>query len=169
MRNQPHLKAVSAAFVLILILILAPGIAGARVETSSSLLHLAGRWLGEGSLVPVRGPTMPFKCVATYIPADDGASMRQNLRCKSADYKLETATVLEIEGTRVSGRWEDKINALDGSVSGTVTKDGFEVFLSGRFFQARMQVAGSGCEQSVTVTPEKADYIRELTASLKKC
>lgn len=159
-------KAVPAALAAVAVLGL--GLASAWAGTSPSMQHLAGRWLGEGSLIPVRGPNLPFTCVVTYIPADGGA-MRQTLRCKSAAYKLETATLLQIEGTRVSGTWEDKTNALDGSVSGIVTADGFDVFLSGRFFQAWMKVAGSGCKQLVTVRPEKAEYIRELTASLKKC
>jgi hypothetical protein len=79
------------------------------------------------------------------------------------------ATHLKIQGTDVSGRWEDKINSLTGSVSGNVTGDGFNIQLSGQFFKAKMIVVSSECTQSVTVTPAKADYIRELSASLKRC
>lgn len=46
---------------------------------------------------------------------------------------------------------------------------GFDVVLTGQFFQARMIIAGSRCEQLVKVTPARADYIREVSASLKKC
>lgn len=158
------LKVVPAALAASAVL----GMAVAWAGTSPSMEYLAGRWLGEGNLIPVHGPILPFKCVVTYILADGGA-MRQTLRCKSAAYKLETATLLQIEGTHVSGTWEDKTNSLGGVVTGNVTSDGFDIFLSGQFFQAWMKVAGSGCQQSVTVRPEKAEYIRELTASLKKC
>ncbi len=46
---------------------------------------------------------------------------------------------------------------------------GSRCMLSGRFFTAQMTVVGSRCEQSVTVKPNRADYIREVSASLKKC
>lgn len=154
---------------------LAVGALAASVESTAStgpneqIRSLAGRWAGEGRVLPARGSAEAFKCVVTYFPSNDGAAVRQNLRCQSSNYKLDAATELTISGQRVSGRWEDNINALTGSIAGQVTPDGFDIELQGRFFQANMVVVSTKCEQSVTVTPARADYIRELSASLKKC
>jgi len=141
----------------------------AAVAQDSPMRRLMGRWAGDASVVPIAGPALPFTCVVTYIAADNGVDMRQNLRCKTTGYKVETTTDFKFDGERVSGRWEDKINAIDGDVTGTVTANGFDVQLSGRFFAARMQVSSSACEQTVKITPEEGDLIRAITASLKKC
>jgi len=145
------------------------GLDFATASITDPVMRLSGRWSGLGTVTPVSGAAESFKCVITYFPSSDGARLKQNLRCQSPSYKLDTATMLDIDGTRRTGKWEDRIYSLNGSVSGTLTKDGFDVQLSGRFFNAKMAVAGSQCEQSVRVSPERADYIREISASLKKC
>lgn len=134
------------------------------------LSHLAGRWVGNAVMTSTQGPQSRFKCIVTYLPRKDAPGMRQNLRCDNgADFKLHAATDLAVEGDKVVGRWMDKINEIEGTVEGVVTKTGFEVELSGRFFEARMAVAGEGCDQSVRVLPKRADVFRELAATLKKC
>lgn len=151
------------------------GAVGAYAEWASAKLpdafaDLAGRWSGHGTVQPASGPAESFRCVVTYIPEGDSSRLRQNLRCKSNNYQLDAATHLQIDGVEVTGRWQDNIyTGLNGTVSGTAKNGGFDVMLRGRFFQAKMTVVGSRCEQSVTVTPARADYIREVSASLKKC
>ncbi len=130
---------------------------------------LAGRWAGQGTVIPASGLEESFKCVVTYLPDGDNSRLRQNLRCKSENYRLDASTHLQLDGASVTGRWQDNINTgLNGTVSGSLTENGFDILLSGRFFQAKMAVAGSRCEQEVRVVPDRADYIRAVSASLKK-
>lgn len=141
----------------------------AAIPASDPLARLAGRWTGDAVMTSTSGEPATFKCVVTYLPIKDGTGMKQNLRCKGVSIRLEAATLLQVEGTKVTGRWEDKINSLAGIVRGDVTRDGFEVLLGGRFFQAKMAVAGSECAQKVTVSPQRSSYFRELSAALRKC
>ncbi len=142
----------------------------ASASLPNTFTTLAGRWSGHGTVKPASGPAESFKCVVTYIPQGSSAQLKQNLRCKSANYKLDAATHLELRGEKVVGRWQDNIYVgLNGTVAGVVKDGGFDVVLSGQFFTAKMTVVGSGCKQSVTVTPVRADYIREVSASLTKC
>ena len=141
----------------------------AAISDFDPLSHLAGRWTGEGVMMLNSGPPESFKCIVTYRQTKDGAGMRQNLRCKGRTTKLDAATLLWVDGTEVTGRWEDRINSLNGTVRGIVTNSGFEIMLDGRFFAARMAVAGSLCEQMVTVSPHRSMYFRELSAELRKC
>ncbi|MFN0219615.1 MAG: hypothetical protein ACKVP4_12475 [Hyphomicrobium sp.] len=134
------------------------------------LAHLAGRWVGQAVMAMVSGPDAQFNCVVTYLPRKDAPGLQQNLRCDNGqDFKLHAATELVVEGEKVSGRWKDKINDIDGDVTGSVTTDGFDIHLTGRYFEARMAVAGQGCDQSVKVLPAKSEVFRELMATLKKC
>jgi hypothetical protein len=134
------------------------------------LASLAGRWVGMATMTTDTGPASSFKCVVTYIPREDIRGMRQTLRCEDgASFKLHAATDLAVDGDKVTGAWVDKINDIGGTVAGVITADGFDVQLSGRFFEAHMAVAGQGCDQSVKVLPQRADVFRELAATLKKC
>jgi hypothetical protein len=142
----------------------------AAMPAADPLLHLAGRWVGNAVMTPSSGPQSSFKCVVTYLPRKDAPGLQQNLRCDDgANFKLHAATQLQVDGDKVTGLWQDKINEIDGTVSGTVTATGFEVRLDGRYFQATMAVAGEGCDQSVKVMPQKSEMFRELAATLKKC
>jgi hypothetical protein len=133
------------------------------------IARMLGRWSGEAQVTPTSGPARSYKCVVTYRGTGDASQMAQNLRCKSDGYSLEAATMLSFNGREVTGKWEDRINAVGGDVKGTLTDGGFEVHLGGKFFEANMQVAGSDCVQLVKLTPVRAEYIKELSASLKKC
>ncbi len=142
----------------------------ASARLPDTFASLAGRWSGHGTVKPASGPAESFNCVVTYIPQGSATRLQQNLRCKSANYRLDAATHLELRGEKVVGRWQDNIYVgLKGTVAGVVKEGGFDVVLSGQFFTAKMTVVGSGCKQSVTVTPARADYIREVSASLSKC
>jgi hypothetical protein len=161
--------AAAAACTLLASWIVAPS-GDAATNLPDPISSLTGRWSGHGMLVPARGARENFKCVVTYAGNGNGSQVMQNLQCQSANYKLDTATQLVIRGKQVTGRWAERTLSLSGTVSGTVTPDGFDVLLSGQFFTAKMTIAAtSQCEQSVTVTPARADYIRQMSASLKKC
>ena len=131
--------------------------------------NLQGRWAGEGTMVPAAGPNENFRCVVTYLLSDDASRVRQNLRCQGANYKFDAGTRLQIEDGKVTGVWSDNVYALNGTVTGVVTPKGFDIQLRGQFFQAKMTVVSSDCQQSVKVVPDRADYMRELAAVLKKC
>ncbi|MBR2537390.1 MAG: hypothetical protein IKE66_15070 [Hyphomicrobium sp.] len=142
----------------------------AAPQPNDPLLQLAGRWVGNAVMTPSSGPQASFKCVVTYLPRKDAPGMQQNLRCDDGGtFRLHAATQLQVEDGKVIGVWQDKINEIDGTVSGNITPTGFEVQLDGRYFQAKMAVAGQGCDQSVIVMPQRSEVFRELAAKLKKC
>lgn len=162
-------SAVSAALVAALVCA-APGSNVAAPLDADPLAHLAGRWVGNAVMMSPSGTPSQFKCVVTYLPRSDAPGIKQNLRCDNgADFKLHAATLLEVNGTDVTGQWEDKINAVNGSVKGAVTETGFDVQLAGQFFAARMAVAGSGCDQTVHVIPVQSEMFVDFAAELRKC
>jgi len=142
---------------------------GLLAQTHDAILALAGRWAGSAILVPASGPNEDYSCVATYFPADGGARLTQNLRCKSANYQFDGTTELQIAGGKITGRWQDKINNLDGIVNGTVKPDGFDIMLTGNFFDAKMTVGTAPCQQSITLVLEEGLPVKKISAVLKKC
>lgn len=153
--------------ICLLALGIQPGVPSAN--EGDSVVNLEGRWAGEGTMVPASGPNENFRCVVTYFLNDDASRVRQNLRCQGANYKFDAGTRLQIEDGKVTGVWADNVYSLNGTVTGIVTAKGFDILLRGQFFQAKMTVVSSDCQQSVKVVPDRADYMRELAAVLKKC
>lgn len=138
-------------------------------QDANPIHALRGRWAGIATLTPASGPTESYRCVATFFPSGDGSSVRQNLRCKSANYQFDGATDLRIAAGKITGRWQDKVNNLDGIINGTVRADGFDILLSGNFFDAKMTVVNSPCQQTLTIVFEEGLPIKKLSALLKKC
>lgn len=130
--------------------------------------RFAGRWAGPGTLSDASGPGESFKCVVTYLPGADGASVDQKLRCKGDSYNLDAATTLKFEGKKISGEWQDNIHSLSGTLAGDLTATGFDVQLDGQFFAAKMTVVSAACEQAVTVVPTKG-ATDTMAANLKRC
>ena len=83
--------------------------------------------------------------------------------------KRHATTQLEIAAGKITGRWQDKVNNLDGIVNGTVKSDGFDIALSGNFFDAKMTVATAPCQQSITIVLEEGLPVKKISAVLKKC
>jgi hypothetical protein len=131
--------------------------------------NLAGKWSGEGTLVPTRGRNEQFRCIITYQVQDEASRVRQHLRCQSESTRFDAVTRMDIDEEKVTGVWADNVYSLNGTLKGTVTDKGFSIRLYSTFFQARMTVVASGCEQSVKVVPETGTSMKELAATLKKC
>lgn len=142
---------------------------GAVAEINATFASFGGRWSGMGTIVPATGPSEDFKCVVTYFPNEDGSRVKQNLRCRGENHKFEVAALLQIRGGEITGSWQENTYALTGLLSGSATTEGFVVVLSGQFFQGKMTVVSSQCEQSVTLVPVRTDQMKELAARLRKC
>ena len=160
-----------ATFLASVVSLLASSMLGNALlaQTHEAILALAGRWAGNAILVPASGPNEPYNCVLTYFPTEGGSRLTQNLRCKSANYQFDGTTQLQIAAGKISGRWQDKINNLDGIVNGTVKPNGFDILLSGNFFDAKMTVTTAPCQQSITIIFEEGLPVKKISAVLKKC
>ena len=160
-----------ATFLASVVSLLASSVLGNTLlaQTHEAILALACRWAGNAILVPASGPNEPYNCVVTYFPTEGGSRLTQNLRCKSANYQFDGTTQLQIAAGKISGRWQDKINNLDGIVNGTVKPNGFDILLSGNFFDAKMTVTTAPCQQSITIILEEGLPVKKISAVLKKC
>jgi hypothetical protein len=137
-------------------------------SANEGIERLAGRWAGEGTMVQASGPDEQFRCVITYAVGEESSRVRQHLRCQGHSTKFDAVTTLAIEDNRVTGVWADNVYWLNGTVRGKVTDKGFDIRLLSSYFQAKMTVSTSGCEQLVRVVPEGSGSMKEMAATLKK-
>jgi hypothetical protein len=146
----------------------APAVSGA-VEPIT-VASLAGSWAGQAKLIPASGPAEFYKCTMTYTPNGDGSEMKQSLLCKGAEItKFDAATQLSIAGENVTGKWQDSVSSLAGTVRGTTKDGGFDLVLDSSYFQAKMLVVSTGCEQSVKLVPADTSDMKEMAVTLHRC
>jgi hypothetical protein len=155
-------------FVFAAMLAVQFGASSARAADGRSIEKLAGRWAGDGTMVPTSGRKEQFRCIITYAVEDEASRIRQHLRCQGDRTRFDAVTRLDIDNRQVTGVWADNVYSLSGTVKGRVTDKGFDVWLLSSFFQARLTVATSACEQSVKLIPEGVESMKEIAAVLTK-
>ncbi len=135
-----------------------------------TVASLAGSWAGQAKLIPASGPAEFYKCIMTYAPNVDGSEVKQNLLCKSPQFtKFDAATQLSIAGEKVTGKWQDAVSSMAGTVRGTTKDGGFDLVLDSSYFQAKMLVVSTGCEQSVKLVPIDTTDMKEMAVTLRRC
>jgi hypothetical protein len=164
---RAFIRAAYALSAAAAVLVVEPGLPGASAG-GDSIGKLAGRWAGDGTMVPTYGRNERFRCIVTYAVGEDASRVRQHLRCQGDETSFDAVTRLDIAAGRVTGVWAENTYSITGTVRGWVTKTGFDIRLLGTFFQARMMVATTACEQSVKVLPEGSGNMKEMAAVLTK-
>ncbi len=147
---------------------------------ASPMVGIDGRWSGWGSITMEDGSSEQVKCVATYftkepsvtteggISKGGSAGLQQNLRCASQSFRIDAVANLNVSGDAVSGNWEERTYAAQGSVSGRLTGPGFNLLIQGSNFSAAMTVAIASCMQVITIVPRGLQVSR-IAISLDKC
>jgi hypothetical protein len=131
--------------------------------------NLTGYWSGNGSVALSNGKTERVKCQVFY-KTDGGNQIRQTMRCASADYKINSLAELRVQGSQVSGTWEEKTYAAKGDVTGRYGTEGFALSIQGANFSAAMNVALSSCKQSLNITPQGLEVTRvSITLAKERC
>ncbi|KAB2850681.1 MAG: hypothetical protein F9K44_04135 [Hyphomicrobiaceae bacterium] len=121
--------------------------------SQSAIQNLAGLWVGTGT-IESNGTREKISCRATYFIRDGGKHVEQNLRCASASYKVDAQAKLTVNGSRISGTWEERSFSSNGNISGVVRTGGFLVKIEGQTFTANMSVATAGKDrQNLNIIP----------------
>ena len=131
--------------------------------------NLAGKWSGQGTMVPSSGRNEQFRCIITYQVGEEASRVHQHLRCQGDNRNFDAVTRLDIAEDRVTGVWADNVYSISGTLRGNVTDKGFNIQLRSAYFDAKMSVVSSDCQQVVKVIPNDSSFMKELAATLKKC
>ena len=139
-------------------------------QRADPIANLAGNWSGQGIMVPTSGRSEQFRCIITYEVDRAAARVRQHLRCHGDNRNFDAVTHLVINHSKVTGVWADNAYSISGTLSGNVTEKGFNIQLRSAFFDAKMSVVASDCQQTIKVVPDdQSGFMKTLAATLKKC
>ena len=142
--------------------------AGGRGAAAGPIEDLSGYWTGAGTVLLTNGSTERVKCAVIYKVGGSGTQIIQTMRCASADYNINAAAELRVNGAQVSGNWEEKTYSATGDVSGRYTGSSFVLSIKGQNFTAGMNVGLSSCKQSINITPQGLE-VRRISMNLAKC
>ena len=152
-------KLLAVALGLCVASVAAGGAAAGPIE------ELSGYWTGAGTVVLKGGDTERVKCAVVYKVGGGATQIKQTMRCASADYNINAAAELRVNGAQVAGNWEEKTYSATGDVTGRYTGSSFVLAIQGASFTAAMNVGLSGCKQSITITPKGLD-VRRISMNL---
>lgn len=126
-------------------------IAGGARADSSSVAVLAGSWSGAGRLHYTDGRSENIHCSAHYKGSDSELGLA--IQCKSDTNPIHIRSKLRINGSRVSGDWEERTFNASGTASGSVSPGTLRLAVSGGGFNGSMTVTyGRGAHNVVITT-----------------
>ncbi|HZT49960.1 MAG TPA: hypothetical protein VFA64_18445 [Hyphomicrobiaceae bacterium] len=147
---------------------LCAGLAVAGGAAAGPIDDLTGYWTGTGTVVLAGGDKEQVKCAVVYKVSAGGGQIRQSMRCASADYRIDAAAVLRIDGGHVSGNWEERTYSATGEITGRYTGSSLALSIQGAGFTASMSVGLGGCRQSISIAPKGLE-VRRVSITLAKC
>ncbi|RTL67566.1 MAG: hypothetical protein EKK41_16705 [Hyphomicrobiales bacterium] len=148
--------------------LLATNVISPAARAATPIEAMAGYWSGTGSVSLTSGKTERVKCAVTYKVSDGGAQIKQNMRCASQDYTINSSADLRVHGNNVTGSWEEKTYSATGQVSGKYTGTAFNLSIKGGNFSAALNLNTSECKQQISITPQGLE-VNRITIGLAKC
>lgn len=119
---------------------------------------MAGFWMGPGSIEFEQGASEALMCKAYYATADQPSRLSIVLRCASRSNKIELRAKLVLDGSSLSGKWEERTFNAQGTATGEVKDQEITMTIDGGGFTATMLVTQEGRYQSVSITTQGTGF-----------
>jgi hypothetical protein len=123
----------------------------ASAEEPSPFSKVAGRWLGEGRLGIREGATEQVKCRVTYILQEQGAQVRQTIRCATDSGMVEVQSTVTHASGALTGTWKELSRNWSGELAGSITANGFKVAVKGSELNANMDIVVKDVRQIIEI------------------
>lgn len=151
---------------------LGAGVLAALVVLSPSAqadpLHpFLGTWGGTGRVVVDDGKSEQIKCNGYYRSSEGQKGLGVAIRCASASYSIQLRSALTVNGSQVSGSWEERTFNVQGQLSGRLEGGRMVLNVDGGGLKAAMTIAVSGASQSVVLTTQGSG-LKEVRMALAR-
>lgn len=140
-----------ATAIAVNMLVFPASITASSAQGANPLSKLAGSWSGSGTIRFEGGQSERLTCRGYYTIKDGGAGIGLALRCASSSAKIDLRSLLNYQGGRVSGSWEERTFNATGGVSGRASSGNMNLAISGGGLSGSMSVSFSGSSQAVSI------------------
>ncbi len=137
----------------------------AAAADQGALAALLGTWSGAGQVRLDNGNAEAVKCKAFYVDKAPGVGVA--LRCASSGSKIDLRATIALNGSELSGNWEERQFNAAGSVTGTSIGNRLSLLIDGGGLKASMAVTTVGARQTLAVASETGGF-RGLTVTLAR-
>lgn len=148
MMFQSAKKAVAIAATTLTFAISQTGSAMAQAAVS----NLLGNWSGSGRISYTDGSSEAIRCNA--YNTGGGNEVRMAIQCKSEKNPIHIRSQLRIDGSRASGKWEERTFNAAGSASGSAGSSSINLSITGGGLTGAMAVSISRSSLSITITTQ---------------
>jgi hypothetical protein len=128
---------------------------------------LMGSWIGNGSITLSDGRNEPIRCRATYMVAQAGNQLQQNLRCAGDSFRFDLSSDVGNQRGAISGTWSEPTRGLSGNISGSAIGNQIQVRVGGPGFAANLLLVTRGDRQSVSIRSAGTE-IAEVSITLAR-
>ena len=150
------------------VLILSVGsLALASASPQAALGSMAGFWMGPGSIEFEQGASEALMCKAYYGTQDHARRLSIVLRCASRSNRIELRAKLALDGSRLTGTWEERTFNAQGTATGEVKEHEITMTVDGGGFTATMLVTQEGGYQNVAITTQGTGF-KKVNVSLSR-
>jgi hypothetical protein len=127
---------------------------------------IIGIWGGNGVVTYASGSKERLRCRAQYVQNSED-NLQQALKCASDSYNFQINAYFIHNDGALSGRWEELVLNIAGTVSGTAEAGRISGLLHGPGFTAGLDVTTKGNRQKVRIeTPDQE--IRTVEIEIRK-
>lgn len=123
----------------------------APAESAGPFGHLAGNWMGAGTVTYGQGPAERIRCRANYNVGNAGTAVSLQLRCASDSYNFELQGNVRYQSGEVRGDWRENTRGAAGMVTGSIKGDRVDVRVEGQTFSAILSLVTRGDRQSIAI------------------
>ncbi len=134
---------------------------------ADKLQPFIGTWGGSGRVVVDDGKSEQIKCNGYYRQMDGLNSLGVAIRCASPSYSIQVRSTLSVNGTQLSGTWEERTFNVQGNLSGRIEAGRMVLNVDGGGMKATMSIAVTGSSQSVLLTTQGSG-LKEVRMSLAR-
>ncbi len=138
----------------------------APAGSANPLSSLAGSWRGSGTVRFEGGQSESLTCRGFYTIKNGGTGIGLALRCASTSAKIELRSLLNYQGGRVSGSWEERTFNSAGNVHGRASNGRLSLAISGGV-SGSMLVMFGGASQSISINTSGTG-LKGVSVSLKR-
>jgi hypothetical protein len=150
-----------------LLVLLASSLQPTSAAPQQLFSSISGYWVGPGRIEFSEAASEALLCRAYYTTKNEDERLTIAIRCASRSHKIELRAQLAVQGSNLTGNWEERSFNASGTVTGQVTDQEISLSIEGGGFTASMLVIQDKQHQSVSIATQGVGF-KTVSVSLTR-